>query len=117
VSIDSWNRSTVMVMAAARTATEADHAEVARIFLEDLAQGAPLDDSRRALRPFVDFAFRFSGDVLTEIAALGLAVAGVAPATPSLTNATERYLAERPVSGNGARQKHRAAMQVDTNRN
>jgi hypothetical protein len=100
-------------MAVAKVASEADRAEVARIFLEGLGSGAPLDDIRRALRPWADYAFPFSGDVLTEIGAQALAVAGVAPETPlSLTDATERYLVEWPASGNTARQKHRAAMQA-----
>jgi hypothetical protein len=100
-------------MAAAKIASEANHTEVAGILLEGLGNGTPLDEIWRALRPWADYAFPFPGDVFTEIGAQALAVASVAPEAPlSLTNATERYLVESPVSGNTAHQKHRAAMQA-----
>ena len=65
------------------------------------------------LRPYAEYQFAFPGDELTEIAAAALAIAGASRATPlSLTGATERHLREWPVSGNTAKQKHRAALQA-----
>jgi hypothetical protein len=95
------------------TATEHDRIAVARFVLDGLARDEPLDDVLRRLRPFADYTFPFPGDVLTEIAATALEIAGATPATPlSLSNATERHLPEWTISGNTARQKYRAALQA-----
>ena len=58
-------------------------------------------------------AFRSRATFSPEIAAGALDVAGATRATPlSLSGATERHLPEWTVSGNTARQKHRAAFQA-----
>jgi len=92
-------------------ATEQDRVEVARLVLGGLARDEPPDDVLMLLRSFADYSFPFPGDVLTEIGATALAVAGAAPTTPlSLSDATERHLSEWTVRSNTARQKHRAAI-------
>jgi hypothetical protein len=94
-------------------ASERDRAAVAAVVLGGLARTEPLDAVQRALWSFPRHAFPFPGDVLTEIAAKSLEIAGATPATPlSLTGATERHLPEWTVSGNTAHQKHRAALQA-----
>ena len=86
---------------------------VARLVLQGLARDEPLDDVLRKLRRFADYTFPFPGYVLTEIAAAALQIAGATPATPlSLSDASERHLPEWTISGNTARQKHRAAIQA-----
>jgi hypothetical protein len=98
-------------MARKATATEQDRIEVARLVLGGLARDEPPDEVLLQLHSFADHAFPFPGDVRAEIGAAALAVA--APTTPlSLTDATERHLSEWTVSGNTARQKHRAAIQA-----
>jgi hypothetical protein len=105
--------STLRGMAKKANATEQDRVAVARLVLEGLARDEPLDDVLRRLRPFADYQFPFPGDVLTEIGAMALEVAGATPATPlSLSDTTERHLSEWTISGNTARQKHRAAIQA-----
>jgi hypothetical protein len=100
-------------MARETTATEQDRVAVASAVLGGLARDEPLDDVLSRLRAFAGYAFPFPGDVLTEIGATALEIAGASPASPvSLTNATERHLAEWRISGNTARQKHRAAIQA-----
>ena len=100
-------------MARTTTATEQDRLEVACLVLGGMARDEPLDDVLTQLRSFADYSFPFPGDVLTELGATALAVAGAAPRTPlSLSGATERHLSEWTVSGNAARQKHRAAIQA-----
>jgi len=82
-----------------------------RVVLGGLAHDEPIDDPLRKLRPYADYDFPFPGNALTDIAASALGVAGATPATPvSLSDATEHYLREWKVSGNTARQKHRAAI-------
>ena len=86
---------------------------MARLVVDGLAHGEPLDNVLGRLRPFADYRFPFPGDVLTEIAAGALDVAGATRATPlSLSDATEGHLPEWTISGNTARQKHRAALQA-----
>jgi hypothetical protein len=100
-------------MAKNTAATEQDRVAVAGLLLGGLARDEPLDDVLRQLRPFADATFPFPGDVLTEIAATALEIAGATPATPlSLTNANDRHLPEWTISGNTARQKHRVAVQA-----
>jgi len=94
-------------------ATKADRVAVERLVLDGLAHGEPLENVLGRLRPFADYRFPFPGDVLTEIAAGALDVAGATRATPlSLSDVTDRHLPEWTVSGNTARQKHRAAFQA-----
>jgi hypothetical protein len=94
-------------------ASEQDRSTVATVVLGGLARAEPLEDMHRALAPFAGHAFPFPGDVLTEIAAKALEVAGATPATPvSLTGATERLLPEWTISGNTAHQKFRTALQA-----
>jgi len=100
-------------MARKTTATEQDRVDVARLVLGGLARGELPADLLTQLRLFADYCFPFPGDVLTELGAAALAIAGAAPTTPlSLNNATERHLSEWSISGNTARQKHRAAIQA-----
>jgi hypothetical protein len=100
-------------MASTRTAREQDRVAVAALVLGGIARNADNDQLLGQLRHFDDYAFPFPGDVLTEMAAAALAVAGASCATPvSLIDAAERHLPERTISGNTARQKHRAAIQA-----
>ena len=100
-------------MARKTTATEQDRVEVARLVLGGMARDEPPDDVLMQLRSFADYSFPFPGDVLTELGAAALAVAGAAPRTPlSLSGATERQLSEWTVSRNTERQKHRAAVRA-----
>src|SRR5262249_18311976 len=95
------------------TATPADRADVTRVVLGGLADGEPLGEVLRRLLRFDDYEFPFPGDVLTEIGAYALAVAGASRVAPvSLADATEQHLPEWTISGNTARQKHRAALQA-----
>jgi hypothetical protein len=95
------------------TPTAQDRVEVTRLVLSGLAGADPLDDAFRSMRPFLDFEFPFPGDVLTEVCATALEIAGATRATPlSLTDATEQHLREWPISGNTAHQKYRAAVQA-----
>jgi len=104
-------RSTVLDMATRTLATEQDRVAVMRLVLNGLADDEPIDDLLTKLRQYADYDFPFPGDALTDIAASGLRAAGATPAAPlSLSHATERYLREWNVSGNTARQKHRAAI-------
>jgi hypothetical protein len=100
-------------VARAAVPTGEDRTAVAAVVLGGLARGAPLDEVLAALRSFVGYEFPFPGDVLTEIAAEALEIAGAKPATPlSLTGASERHLPEWSISGNTAHQKYRAALQA-----
>ena len=100
-------------MARKTIATEQDRLEVARLVLDGIARDDPPRDVLMRLSSFADYSFPFPGDVLTELGAAALAVAGAGPTTPlSLSEATERHLSEWTVSGNTARQKHRAAIQA-----
>ena len=84
-----------------------------RIVLDGLAANEPLDDIVRQLRAFAEYAFPFPGSVLIDVAADALTVVGATRSTPvSITGATERHLVEWSVTGNTARQKHRAALQA-----
>ena len=98
-------------MASTRTAHEQDRVAVASLVLGGIARNADIDELLGQLRRFDDdYAFPFPGDVLTEMAAAALAVAGASRATPvSLSGAAERHLPERTISGNTARQKHRGS--------
>ena len=91
--------------------TAAERAEVATIALTRIASGEPFDEIRAWLQPVSDHEFPFPADVFIELAADALAVAGATRAHPmSLTDAYERHLPERPISGNTAHQKSRAAL-------
>jgi hypothetical protein len=91
--------------------TAPERVEVATVALTRIASGEPFDELLRWLQPLSDCEFPFPGDVFVELAADALAVAGVARANPvSLTDAYERHLPERPISGNAAHQKSRAAL-------
>src|SRR5690606_22991540 len=69
------------------------------------------DELLNKLRPYDDYDFPFPGNVLTDIGASALGIAGASPSAPlSLSDATEHYLREWKISGNTARQKHRAAI-------
>src|SRR5689334_15625984 len=98
-------------MAAHKPATEQDRVAVMRLVLGGVAHDEPIDDLVKKLRPYDDYDFPFPANALTDIGATALGVAGATPATPlSLSDATEHYLGEWKVSGNTARQKHRAAI-------
>src|SRR5437773_864622 len=84
--------STVPSMTKKAAATKADRVAVARLVLDGLAHGEPLDNVLGRLHAFADYRFPFPGDVLTEIAAGALDLAGASRATPlSLSDATERH--------------------------
>ena len=92
-------------------AMRSERAEVVRTVLSRLAADDPVVEVGRKLRRYDDRPFPFPGDVLIEVAASALAVAGATPTTPvSLEDATERCLPEWPARGKTGRQKHRAAM-------
>ena len=98
-------------MAKPRVPTAAERAEAASVALAQIASGEPFDETSRWLQPCSDCEFPFPGDVFVEIAAEALVVAGVTRANPvSLADAYERHLPERPISGNAAHQKSRAAL-------
>jgi hypothetical protein len=112
--IDGTSRSIYgAVVATEQTPSQADRDEVKWVVLGGLQRGESPQDIWTRLRPYADYAFPFPGDALIEIGAGALSAADAAPATPvSLADATVRHLPEWPVSGNTARQKHRAAMQA-----
>ena len=94
-------------------AGEAQRLEAARLLLAGVAGDERLDDVLGRLRPFADYAFPFPGDVLVELAADALELAGATRATPvSLSDATQTYLPEWTVSGNTAHQKSRSAIEA-----
>ncbi len=98
-------------MAKPRVPTAAERAEVATVALTRITSGEPFDETSRWLQPLSDCEFPFPGDVFVELAADALAVAGATRANPvSLADAYERHLPERPISGNAAHQKSRAAL-------
>jgi hypothetical protein len=98
-------------------ASEQDRAQVVQLVLGGLASGATLAEIERQLRSFEDRAFPFPADVLTELGADALAVAGATRTSPiSLEDLAARYLPEYEIRGNTEHQKSRAAVQliVDT---
>ncbi len=98
-------------MAKPRVPTAAERAEVATVALTRIASGEPFDETSRWLQPLSGCEFPFPGDVFVELAADALAVAGATRANPvSLADAYECHLPERPISGNAAHQKSRAAL-------
>jgi hypothetical protein len=100
-------------MATPPTPTDADRVAATRVALAGIARNDPLDVVYGQLRRFLDYAFPFPADVLIEIAADALTLAGATRATPiSLSNVYERYLPEWTVSGNTAHQKSRAAIDL-----
>ncbi len=100
-------------MVKAPTPTESDRVEVIRVALAGIAGADPLDDVFDQLHRFLDFAFPFPADVLTEVAADALTLAGATRGTPmSLSDAHERYLPEWTISGNTAHQKSRVAIDL-----
>lgn len=94
-----------------REPTAAERADVATIALTRIAGGEPFNEMSRWLLPFSDYEFPFPAEMFIELAADALAVAGATRANPmSLTDVYERHLPERPISGNTAHQKSRAAL-------
>ncbi len=81
--------------------------------LTGIAQAEPFDGVFEQLLPHLDYAFPFPADVLVEIAADALSVAGATRATPvSLSDARRRYLPERIIRGNTAHNKSRVAIEL-----
>jgi hypothetical protein len=98
-------------VAKARVPAARERTQVATAALTRIASGEPFHETSRWLQPFSGCEFPFPGDVFVELAADALAVARVTRANPvSLADAYERHLPERPISGNAAHQKSRAAL-------
>jgi hypothetical protein len=92
---------------------DADRLEVIRVVLAGIARAEPLHDVFEHVVPFLDYAFPFPANVLIELAADTLTLAGATRATPvSLTDAHEHYLPELTISGNTAHQKSRVAIEL-----
>ncbi len=93
-------------------ATERERHEVTRIALAAIASGAP-EDFTNQFRFCEAKEFPFPADVLTELGANALALAGVTRSEPvALEDFAQRHLAEFEVRGNTARQKLRAAVNL-----
>ncbi len=81
--------------------------------LAGIARDARLHDVLDELVPYLEYAFPFPANVLVEIAADALTLAGATRATPvSLTDAHRRYLPEWTIRGNTAHNKSRVAVEL-----
>ncbi len=81
--------------------------------LAGIARAEPLNDVFEQLRRYLDYAFPFPADLLVEIAADALTIAGVARATPvSLSDAHRGYLPEWNVRGKSEHNKSRVAIEL-----
>lgn len=93
--------------------TNTERLDAARVVLAGIARAEPLDDVFEQLAPYLDYAFPFPADVLVELAADALTLAGATRDTPvSLTDAHKRYLPEWTISGNTAHNKSRVAIEL-----
>ena len=92
--------------------TDDERRDVSRIALAAVASGAA-DDFAGQFRFSEAKEFPFPADVLTELGADALALAGATRSEPvALDDFAPRYLAEFEVRGNTARQKLRAALHL-----
>jgi hypothetical protein len=90
-----------------------DRAAIIRLTLSSLSAGADLDDIARSIAPPIDSHAIFPGDVLVELAADALELSGVSRATPlPYSGIRERFLPERPFSGNTDHQKSHTALRA-----
>ena len=93
-------------------AKDDERREVTRIALAAIASGAP-ENFTNQFRFYEAKEFPFPADVLTELGANALALAGVTRSEPvALEDFAQRHLAEFEVRGNTARQKLRAAVNL-----
>ena len=93
--------------------TDTDRVDARRVVLAGIARAEPLDDEFAQLLPYLDYAFPFPADVLVEIAADALILAGATRATPvSLSDAHRRYLPEWTIRGNTSHNKSRVALEL-----
>ncbi|HEV8298391.1 MAG TPA: hypothetical protein VGQ20_13890 [Acidimicrobiales bacterium] len=84
-----------------------------RIALAGIAEGGSLGSVTRLLWPLDDKVFPFPADVLTELGADALDLAGATRAAPvSFVEVRERYLPEWEFRGNTEHQKSRVAIQA-----
>jgi hypothetical protein len=95
------------------TPTDTDRVDAKQVVLAGIARAEPLNDVFEQLRPYLDYAFPFPADLLVEIAADALTIAGATRATPvSLSDAARRYLPEWNIRGNTAHNKSRVAIEL-----
>jgi hypothetical protein len=93
--------------------TDTDRVDARRVVLAGIARAEPLDDVFEQLLAYLDYAFPFPADVLVEIAADALTLAGATRATPvSLSDAHRRHLPEWTIRGNTAHNKSRVAIEL-----
>jgi len=104
--------STVVVVAKRLATTDEERREMCRIALAAVASGV-LDEFTTDWRTLNDKRFPFPADVLTELAADAMGLAGVTRSEPvSLDDFAARYLPEYVFGGNTAHQKMRAALNL-----
>ena len=93
--------------------TDTARVDAKRVMLAGIARTEPLNDVFEQLRRYRDYAFPFPADLLVEIAADALTIAGATRATPvSLSDAHRRYLPEWNIRGNTAHNKSRVAIEL-----
>lgn len=98
-------------MAKRQPVAEDDRRPVIRTTLAGIAEGDLSGSALRELWPIDDKVFPFPVDVLTELGADALGLAGVARAAPvSFVDVRRRYLPERKFRGNTEHQKSRSAI-------
>jgi hypothetical protein len=91
--------------------SDGDESLAIGFLLRAVASGAPLADIARDLEPLHPHNNTFPGEVMLEVAADAMTVAGFSRATPvEFRGIVERHLAEHRISGNTARQKMRYAL-------
>jgi hypothetical protein len=100
-------------MAKARAASDDDRREVTKSALAGIAAGDVSGSQLRHVFLASDGLFPFPADVLTELGADALGLAGATRSTPvSLVDVRRRHLPEREYRGNTAHQKSRVAIQL-----
>lgn len=91
--------------------SDGDRELAIEFLLRGVASGGPLADIARDLEPLHPRNNTFPGEVMLEVAADAMTVAGFSRATPvDFEGIVERHLAEHQISGNTARQKMRYAL-------
>lgn len=100
-------------MATLAVPTPEDRVQAARVALGVVASGDRFVGAEALSERFGGFVFPFPGDVLIELAADALGLAGATRSDPvSLTEPTEQYLRGQSLGGNTVRQKTRAAIEL-----
>jgi len=91
--------------------SDGDEELAIEFLLRGVASGAPLADIARDLEPLHPRNNTFPGEVILDVAADAMTVAGFARATPvDFEGIVERHLSEHRISGNTARQKMRYSL-------